>query len=257
MEESGKFIFELFGSPYLKSKPLIYPDHIYSGITYKGTETDGDYLVFRMAQVMDISSRSIETEYTDEDSYNKVLSSFPFAPTQHTSAAGTFTDHSDHIHDVFKISLRRSLLKQPDKLIAVIIHEMSHIKLLGEGRMSENDEELTDLLPVFFGLGIFSANGVTPSTSSGGVSKLGYLPPSIFGYTLALWVHYKKVDHKPLLPFLSTTVKDVFKKTLRYIQDNAYSYWIDSPEGEEYPDTIKIIKFPHPPKKIGGSESYF
>jgi hypothetical protein len=39
-----------------------------------------------------------------------------------------------------------------------LAHEFSHIKLLGENRMQENHEHLTDLFTVVFGLGIFNAN---------------------------------------------------------------------------------------------------
>jgi len=86
-----------------------------------------------------------------------------------------------------------------------MIHELSHIKLLEEKRMYEDDEELTDLLSVFFGLGIFSVNAVMPVSSNAGLHKLGFLTPAIYGYAHALWVLYKNKDHKRVVHFLSGT----------------------------------------------------
>lgn len=49
-------------------------------------------------------------------------------------------------------------LDEPEHMIATLAHEIAHIKLLGENRMEENDEIMTDLKTLFFGLGVFNAN---------------------------------------------------------------------------------------------------
>ena len=56
-----------------------------------------------------------------------------------------------------KIAINESQFKNPTKLVATIAHELGHVILLGGGKVSpENDghEYLTDLLTVFYGLGI-------------------------------------------------------------------------------------------------------
>jgi hypothetical protein len=80
--------------------------------------------------------------------------------------------------EMFNISLDEALLERPDVLIATIAHELSHVKLLGGNKIEENDEMLTDLTTVFFGLGIFNANSAFQFYSQSdrwGYSKLGYL----------------------------------------------------------------------------------
>ena len=52
----------------------------------------------------------------------------------------------------------RKWLDEPENMVAVLAHEIAHIKLPGESRMEENDERITDLTTIFFGLGIFNAN---------------------------------------------------------------------------------------------------
>ena len=51
--------------------------------------------------------------------------------------------------------------EDPARAVAVIAHELAHVLLLGNGYLGGHEkdhEELTDLLTVFSGLGIFTAN---------------------------------------------------------------------------------------------------
>ncbi|GAA1855911.1 hypothetical protein [Actinomadura bangladeshensis] len=95
-------------------------------------------------------------------------------------------------------------------LIAVIAHELCHVRLLGEGRISadrKDHERLTDLLTVYFGFGVFTTNAalrfgeaargfsVQPlgeldertlnAARNDGFSRLGYLTEREFGYAMA------------------------------------------------------------------------
>ena len=92
-------------------------------------------------------------------------------------------------------------LNDTQGLIATIAHEVAHIKLLGEGRMSQDDpshELYTDLTVILHGYGIFQANSVITQTQwsdgqYGGwsVGRKGYLPQEVVAYSLALLVVLK------------------------------------------------------------------
>jgi hypothetical protein len=59
------------------------------------------------------------------------------------------------------VAIRSSQLKDPLALVATMAHELGHVILLGGGLMNpkpSDHEPLTDLLTVFLGLGIFTAN---------------------------------------------------------------------------------------------------
>jgi hypothetical protein len=81
-------------------------------------------------------------------------------------------------------------------LVATIAHELGHTLLLGDGRISsrrEDHEPLTDLLTIFFGIGIFSANAAFDSTQEDQgqygymrTTRLGYLTEPMYGYGLVL-----------------------------------------------------------------------
>ncbi len=64
---------------------------------------------------------------------------------------------------VYRIWIEVTNLDAPFSIVATCAHELAHVVLLGQGRISpdaEDHEQLADLLPVFFGLGVFSANAV-------------------------------------------------------------------------------------------------
>src|SRR2546429_487799 len=92
---------------------------------------------------------------------------------------------------------RESLGPGTHALAATAAHELGHVLLLGQGRLSpdaEDHEQLTDLLTVFLGLGVFTANTRVRSASSHegltesfSIRRLGYLGQPQTGYALALF----------------------------------------------------------------------
>ena len=70
------------------------------------------------------------------------------------SASGTYENTEDRTI----ISIETGQLKNPISLIATISHELAHHILLGENRIEENDELLTDLTAITYGFGIFIGN---------------------------------------------------------------------------------------------------
>ena len=98
-----------------------------------------------------------------------------------------------------QILLAPALAADPVALIATYAHEAGHELLLGSGRISlvrrPDHESLTDLLTVFYGLGIFTANAAyerRPRPNGRGKQPLarGYLRESALSEALA---HYAKL----------------------------------------------------------------
>lgn len=127
------------------------------------------------------------------------------------------------IDNKFSISIEISQIKSPETLIPLLSHEMAHIKILGENRLTENDEYLTDLVTVFFGLGIFNANAAFKFKSDPdywSYNKLGYLSQQEWGYALALYAYIKNETDSDWLKFLSPNIKSDFKKSIIFILNN-------------------------------------
>ena len=121
------------------------------------------------------------------------------------------------------VALEEKKLKDPVGIVATLAHELSHIKLLGEDRMEINDEHLTDMTTIVFGLGVFNANMAFrefKGFNKYGWSRSGYLSQMQWGYALALFAHIREEEDPEWSRFLSTNVKADFKKSTGFIQNN-------------------------------------
>lgn len=123
----------------------------------------------------------------------------------------------------YHIGLEEKKLKEPVSMVATLAHELSHIKLLGENRIDKNNEPLTDLATVIFGLGIFNANCAFQThtgISSWGWNKLGYLSQMEWGYALAVFAYIREEKTPGWINFLATNGKSDFKKSEKFIYAN-------------------------------------
>jgi hypothetical protein len=122
------------------------------------------------------------------------------------------------------VGIESGLLKNPTNLIATIAHELSHLILLGEGRLKENNEELTDLNCIALGFGIFTCNSIFTfdqwqGTSNQGwqTQKNGYIPEEVATYALALLTQYQGKADDSWTSFLNPTPRKMFTKNMRYL----------------------------------------
>ncbi|MFI6623121.1 hypothetical protein [Streptomyces sp. NPDC050528] len=123
------------------------------------------------------------------------------------------------------VAISQHLTRQPMALVATIAHELGHVLLLDEGRITTaqrpDHEQLTDLLTVHFGLGIFSANAsfdFTRDSSGWSRSQLGYLSEEIYGYALAVYAAARGEQQPPeWARYLDTNPRVYMKQGLRYL----------------------------------------
>lgn len=137
------------------------------------------------------------------------------------TAAGTYEENDKYI-----IRINKSELEEPMGLVGTIAHELAHVRLLGEGRiMSEiyDNELLTDLTVVHFGLGIFLANTprvwasqytTWPDTN---LLKPEYMTPPMYGWALAHLAWFRGEQKPAWAEHLSSSAKANFKQGLKYL----------------------------------------
>jgi hypothetical protein len=137
------------------------------------------------------------------------------------SALGMYSER----HDKFSIGIELDVLKDPQNLIATLAHELSHLMLLGEGRLEKNDEELTDLNTIATGFGIFTANATFQFQQWQGTShqgwqaqRNGYIPEQVSAYGLALMANYQGTTDPAWIKYLNPSIKKMFKKNLEYLR---------------------------------------
>jgi len=105
-------------------------------------------------------------------------------------------------------------------------HELAHVRLLGESRIMSDaydNELLTDLTVVFFGLGIFLANTPRnwdsqyekwPGTK---LNKPEYMTPPMFGHALAHLAWFRGEEKPAWTAHLHWNARSDFKQALRFL----------------------------------------
>src|SRR5262249_38059129 len=136
------------------------------------------------------------------------------------------------------VGIEKNLAHNRKCLIAAIAHELGHILLIGDNRLSasrEDHEQLTDLLTVFLGLGIFNANAAIETFSynkyrgvgvwipNHSTSKNGYLSEPMFASALALFAWLRGEERPAWTVHLDDSVRADFVKGLKYLEKTSNS----------------------------------
>jgi len=223
IEESMLWLIEEFGRDAILEARVVLPTDEFFPDHFSEAEEDVRALVDRVCGYMGVDPERVELEFfTDENI--EARSALPFNEYSHSGVAG----HYRKRRDKFLINIESSQLTDPMFLVATSAHELGHVRLLGEGRVSaafEDHEPLTDLLTVFLGLGVFTGNSVfrfrqwTDAFSQGWqTERRGYMSEEMFGYALALFARVRG-EHRPeWSKHLHGNVGDYFKSAHKYLE---------------------------------------
>lgn len=212
------------GERRMRKATVILPTPEHFPDPYDGSEESAHLLFGRVCRYMGIDRSNVEFEvYADHaDEFRK---SIPFWSGKSNDAAGLYF-HPDEEGRV-TIGISESQLEDPLALVATLAHELGHVVLLG-GEVVPRDaadmEPLTDLVTVFLGLGIFTANTAqrmhkwTNDREEGWrMQRLGYLSERVYGYALARFAHVRSEDKPEWAEFLNTNVRSYFKSSLKWL----------------------------------------
>lgn len=133
----------------------------------------------------------------------------------------------------YRIWVEVKNLHDPLAIVATLAHELCHVHLLGHGRLSEDEEDhepLTDLLTVFLGVGVFTANAVIRevnwqhgNVSGWSMSRQGYLGMTHFGYAFAKFARSRGENGRDWASELRLDVRSAFKQSMRFLSDQESS----------------------------------
>lgn len=225
VDKNIEWLKEVFGIEKFNAIQTIRPNSDFFDYKFTGEQKDAEYVLYKVINWMSVLNKNIKLEFITDGSMESGDGTILVNPAagirnSWSGAAGTYRIEKG----VTIISIDLKTLKDPEKLIAVMSHELAHELLLGEGRIVENDEHLTDLTAVFFGFGIFIGNskfkfkGYSDSTGSGwSMSSIGYLPEQIIAYAMAkLSLERKeKVDY---MGFMDGSMLRYFKRSAKYLK---------------------------------------
>jgi hypothetical protein len=206
--------------------PTILPETSFFPDRYQGTEECVAKLVERVCSYMGVNPKHVAVDFffdRDETASKHRLG----GEENHSGAAGLyFSETSQETRK--KIAINVSQFKNPTKLVATIAHELGHVILLGGGKISREDndhEYLTDLITVFFGLGVFTANSAFQfsrwqdhSHQGWSASRLGYMSEEMFAYSLAAYAWMRGETNPKWASHLAMNVGHYFKQSLKYLE---------------------------------------
>jgi hypothetical protein len=122
-----------------------------------------------------------------------------------------------------------SQLQKPASLIATLAHEIGHEVLLGGGVLTADvpdHEQITDLLTVFLGAGVFNANTTIHESSwhygatyaGWSIGRQGYLSTVVFGYALGVFAYLRGEASPRWARHLRADARGALRKGLRYLR---------------------------------------
>ena len=206
------------GRERLETGPTVVPTEEFLPLDYECTEEGIRDLVCRVASYMDVDPTTLNLGFYEDNTPE-------FEGVINGRAAGFYTEAFNR----FDIWLEVGSMNDPQGVIGTLAHEIGHVILLGQNRLSPDEpdhEEVTDLLTVFMGLGIFSANSVIQESnwtqgqlSGWSVGKRGYLSMDMYGYAMALYTLARRDPSPQWATYLRPDVRAALRRGVRFIEE--------------------------------------
>ena len=136
-------------------------------------------------------------------------------------AAGLYLGSTDIAGKDCEVWLSEKAFREPQGLLATLAHEMSHVKLLGEGilRQDHRDmERITDLSLVFFGYGIPKINSIEGKAWFAN-GQTGYVSQELIGHGLACMAYLRGKREPHWLEDIRPRLRKYVLHSLRYLQN--------------------------------------
>lgn len=174
---------------------------------------------------MDIDPRRLELQFFDSEE-NPLLDHVLTVERKRNGPAGLFVDPKKKGKLIIALDVR--IVPSAPQVAATLAHELAHVHLLADKRLKpeeEDHEQVADLLTVFFGIGIISANaafhfsqwqyGQWAGWSAG---RSGYLSEQEYGWALANYAWLRDEFHPAWAVHLAYNVLTYFRESLRYLE---------------------------------------
>jgi hypothetical protein len=221
IERSMDWFVREFGAGHLRGAVVLPTDDYFPGV-YRGTRDDVRAVLEKLCGHMGVDPAGVELEHYAADDNPELSAAVPIEGRS-SGAAGHYRTRNGRS----VIAVRDDQAARPMALVATIAHELGHARLLGERRIGpdrQDGEPLTDLLTVYFGLGIFAANAALDSwrdvRGAQGytmTSRLGYLTEPMYGYGMARYAWLRGETDPPWARHLDTNPRTYLKRGLRYL----------------------------------------
>jgi hypothetical protein len=219
-------LIRLLGRSRLLECALVEPSDKCFPEPYDGTERALETLFQRVCNYMQVDRTLIRLAVLGGAAEFKDL--LPQYSTNSNDPAGFHFGRSKD--GISHIAIRTSLIGDPLAAVATLAHELGHV-ILHDCEFSSDSEDvepMTDLVTVFLGMGIFTANCARRFKQWEGDQKygwsmkhLGYLPEVVYGYALARFAKDRGEIRPEWTEYLSTNLKTYFWQSAAWLERNS------------------------------------
>ncbi len=220
------WLAERFGLERLKGAEVVLPTDDFFPGAYEGTLDDARRMMEHLCGPMRIDPARVDLRLIPDD---------------RMAGVGGYYRRSERRGQPL-IRIAESLLTNPQVLAAALAHELAHELLHGSGLLDAtvaDHEWVTDLLPVYLGIGLFAANSTLHEEyhTEGQLSwwvigKRGYLPARVFGYAMALFAFMRGEQAPSWAKYLRRDAATALRGGLRYLHKTGDSLF--------HPDTTPV-----------------
>jgi hypothetical protein len=214
----------LLGASRLLDATVILPIPEHFPDPYDRSEDALRRMVDRVAVAMQVDPSQIDVELFDSE-YEVSRTLVPFFSGKGSTAPAGLYYHTPEERQSIAISAAK--LDDPMALVAIIAHEIGHVILLRPGRIRRDEpdmEPLNDLLTIFLGFGVFTANAAfrfsqyTNNQSQGwSTGRLGYLSEPMLGYALARFAYERREERPDWTSFVKSNIKPYLRRSLAWL----------------------------------------
>jgi hypothetical protein len=233
VDDGFRRLEKMLGRSRMLGAKVILPNDQYFPDPYDKSPAGAEKLFQRMCAYLQVDRARIELEIFPDET-EELREILPYWSGGSGGCAGLYThDPQSNPRNAIKenrpmmVALRSTLLKDPLVLIATVAHELGHVILLGGGLIdpaTPDHEPLTDLLTVFLGFGIFTANSAAlfrqfhdERRHGWSMQRLGYLRQEIYGYALARFAVERGEIKPDWMRHLSANVRTYFKRSRAWL----------------------------------------
>lgn len=219
VEERLAWLADEFDDHAFNGRRIVLPAPQFFPDPYDGTKIAVRGLLDRVCEYMDVVPDLVRLKFRSDEGKLGLVNEGGYAVGY---AAGTYQEG----YRKFTVTIDTSMLADPMALVGTIAHELGHVKLLGEGRTTSDEydnELLTDLTTVHFGLGVFTANHpayVVPTKARWPDTDLfrpAYMTPPMYGWALAHLAWFRGEEKPEWARHLTADARAYLKQGVRYL----------------------------------------
>ncbi|HBE71031.1 MAG TPA: hypothetical protein DDW52_23030 [Planctomycetaceae bacterium] len=229
IENRLQWLSEQFGLDTFTRRAVILPTNDFFPDPMDGSKASVRNLLDQVCRYMDVPPQRVTLElFTNRNQLWLINDDGKYLPP---GAGGLYDEQFGRT----VIHIESSEMLNLSGLVGTMAHELSHLRLMGERRVTgdEYDNELlTDLTAVFHGFGIFLGNSprnwdsqysTWPGTT---LKRPEYMTLPMFAYAMAHRAWFCQQRKPDWYRFLSFDLKPCFKQGIRYLMETEDSSFV-------------------------------